>query len=55
MVGRVDAAETSLLWQLVVGSLALSFVVPFAWRTPAVGHWALFVVVAALGGLGTTA
>jgi drug/metabolite transporter (DMT)-like permease len=52
MVGRVDAAETSLLWQLVVGSLALSFIVPFAWRTPAVPHWPLFVVVAALGGLG---
>ena len=27
MVGRVDAAETSLLWQLGVGSAALSFVV----------------------------
>ncbi len=52
MVGRVDAAETSLLWQLVVGSLALSFVVPFAWTTPAALHWPLFVVVAALGGLG---
>jgi drug/metabolite transporter (DMT)-like permease len=52
MAGRVDAAETSLLWQLVVGSLALSLVVPFAWRTPDAGHWPLFVVVAALGGLG---
>jgi drug/metabolite transporter (DMT)-like permease len=52
VVGRVDAAETSLLWQLVVGSLALSLVAPFAWKTPAVEHWPLFVVVAALGGLG---
>jgi drug/metabolite transporter (DMT)-like permease len=52
MVGRNDAAETSLLWQLTVGSVALSFVVPFAWRTPPLEHWPLFVVVAALGGIG---
>jgi drug/metabolite transporter (DMT)-like permease len=52
MVGRVDAAETSLLWQLAVGSVALSVVVPFAWRPPALEHWPLFVVVAALGGVG---
>jgi drug/metabolite transporter (DMT)-like permease len=52
MVGRVDAAETSLLWQLVVGSLAASFVVPFVWRPPALEHWPLFVLVAVIGGLG---
>jgi drug/metabolite transporter (DMT)-like permease len=52
MVGRFDAAETSLLWQLVVGSLALSLVAPFAWKAPAAEHWPLFVVLAALGGLG---
>jgi drug/metabolite transporter (DMT)-like permease len=43
---------TRMVWQLVVGSLTLSLVVPFAWRTPDAGHWPLFVVVAALGGLG---
>jgi drug/metabolite transporter (DMT)-like permease len=52
LAGRVDSSETSLLWQLVVGSLVLSFVVPFVWRPPAVQHWPLFVVVAALGGVG---
>ena len=52
MVGRVDAAETSLLWQLAVGAVALSVVVPFAWRPPEPEHWPLFVVVAALGGVG---
>lgn len=52
LVGRVDSAETSLLWQLVVGAVALSVVVPFAWRPPPLEHWPLFVVVAALGGVG---
>lgn len=52
MVGRVDAAETSLLWQLGVGSAVLSFVVPFAWSPPPLAHWPLFVLVAALGGVG---
>jgi drug/metabolite transporter (DMT)-like permease len=52
MVGQVDAAETSLLWQLVVGTIVLSFVAPFLWQPPAPEHWPLFVVVAALGGAG---
>lgn len=52
MVGRVDAAETTLLWQLVVGILALSAIVPFVWQTPEPAHWPLFVLMAALGGLG---
>ena len=52
MVGRSDSAETSLLWQLVVGAVLASFVVPFAWRTPEPEHWPLFVLVAALGGVG---
>jgi drug/metabolite transporter (DMT)-like permease len=52
MVGGVDAAETSLLWQLVIGSLAASFVVPFVWQPPALAHWPLFVLVAVIGGLG---
>lgn len=52
LVGRVDSAETSLLWQLVVGAMVLSVVVPFAWRPPPLEHWPLFVLVAALGGVG---
>ena len=52
MVGRSDSAQTSLLWQLVVGAVLVSFVVPFAWRPPAAEHWPLFVLVAALGGAG---
>lgn len=52
MVGHQDAAETSLLWQFVVGSLALTLVAPFFWRTPEPGHWPLFALAAALGGVG---
>jgi drug/metabolite transporter (DMT)-like permease len=52
MVGRVDAAETSLFWQIVVGSIAASGVVPFVWQPPAPAHWPLFALVALIGGLG---
>ena len=51
MVGRTDAAETSLLWQLLVGAALASLAVPFAWRTPEPQHWPLFLLVAALGGV----
>ena len=51
LAGRVDGAETSLLWQLGVGAAMVSFVVPFAWRTPPLVHWPLFLLVAALGGV----
>ena len=51
MVGRVDAAETTLLWQLLVGAMLLGLVVPFVWQPPDLAHWPLFVVVAALGGV----
>lgn len=52
LVGRADSAPTSLLWQLVVGAVLTTFLVPFFWRTPELEHWPLFVVVAALGGTG---
>lgn len=51
-VGAVDAAATSLLWQLVIGALATGFLVPFVWQPPAAWHWPLFVLVAVLGGIG---
>jgi drug/metabolite transporter (DMT)-like permease len=50
MVGRSDSAQTSLLWQLLVGAILTSFLVPFAWRAPDPAHWPLFALVAALGG-----
>ena len=51
LVGRVDGAETSLLWQLGIGAALASFVVPFAWRTPMPVHWPVIFLVAALGGV----
>lgn len=52
LVGHADAAETSLLWQLVAGALLASLAVPFVWQPPALEHWPMFVVLAVLGGLG---
>jgi drug/metabolite transporter (DMT)-like permease len=52
MVGPADAAETSLLWQLVAGAVLASLAVPFVWQPVALEHWPMLVVVAVLGGLG---
>lgn len=52
MVGRADAAETTLLWQLVIGSLVLTAVVPFVWRPPEPAHWPLFALLAVMSGVG---
>jgi drug/metabolite transporter (DMT)-like permease len=52
IVGRVDAAETSMLWQFVLGSAALTAVAPFFWHPPEPAHWPLFVLAAVLGGAG---
>lgn len=52
LVGQVDAAETTLLWQLVVGTLVAGCVVPFVWQWPAPADWPVFVLLAVLGGLG---
>lgn len=52
MVSHADAAETTLLWQLVAGVVVASLAVPFVWRPVALEHWPMFLVVAVLGGLG---
>lgn len=52
IVGRADAAETTLLWQLVIGAVVLTAIVPFFWRPPEPGHWPLFALLAVLGGVG---
>ena len=51
VVGRVDSAETTLLWQLLVGAVLLGLVAPLVWRMPEPRHWPLFILVAALGGV----
>jgi len=52
LVGRVDGAETSLLWQTAIGSIVLGGVAAFFWQTPALEHWPLFILTAVLGGAG---
>jgi drug/metabolite transporter (DMT)-like permease len=52
LVGRVDGAETSLLWQTVIGTIVLGGVAAFFWQTPALEHWLLFILTAVLGGSG---
>jgi drug/metabolite transporter (DMT)-like permease len=52
LVGRVDGAETSLLWQTVIGTIVLGGVAVFFWQTPALEHWPLFILTAVLGGSG---
>ncbi|MFO1075745.1 MAG: DMT family transporter [Geminicoccaceae bacterium] len=52
LVGAVDSAATSLLWQLVIGSLASGVLMPFIWQPPALAHWPVFLLLALLGGLG---
>jgi drug/metabolite transporter (DMT)-like permease len=52
LVGRVDRAETSLLFLFGVGAIFLTFVGPFEWRTPPAAHWPFFVALAVLGSAG---
>ncbi|UEM07759.1 DMT family transporter (plasmid) [Skermanella rosea] len=52
LVGRVDAAETSLLWQIVIGAVVISVPALLQWRMPEPAHWPLFMAAAVLGGAG---
>jgi len=48
-----DRPETSVTYSALVGTLVLSVVVPFFWRTPdRLSHWLILVVIGLLGGLG---
>ncbi len=48
-----DRPETSVTYSALVGTLVLSAVVPFSWRTPdRLSHWLILVVIGLLGGLG---
>jgi drug/metabolite transporter (DMT)-like permease len=49
-VAGIDAPETSVVYSALVGSVLMSLVVPFAWRTP--GSWADVALLASLGALG---
>lgn len=48
-----DPPETSVSYSALLGTLALSCVVPFFWRTPAgLGQWLLLGALGLFGGLG---
>ena len=52
-IGTIDRAETTIAYAAVVGTIALSCVVPFAWKTPqTLWHALLFLCLGAFGGLG---
>ncbi|HSE94065.1 MAG TPA: DMT family transporter, partial [Methylomirabilota bacterium] len=49
----IDSPETSVTYSALVGTLVLSAVVPFVWRTPAgAGQWLMLAGLGLLGGLG---
>jgi drug/metabolite transporter (DMT)-like permease len=52
IAGRHDAAATSMVWQTVGGTIALSLVGPFFWINPTGEQWLLLGLVAALGVIG---
>jgi drug/metabolite transporter (DMT)-like permease len=52
IAGRHDAAATSMVWQTVGGTLALSTVGPFFWTDPTPDQWLLLGMLAALGVIG---
>ena len=52
LAGRHDEAATSMVWQIAVGTLALTLIGPFFWIDPTYEQWVLLIVLAALGVLG---
>jgi hypothetical protein len=52
-VAGIDPPETSVTYSALMGTVVLSLLVPFFWRTPAgLLHWVLFVALGLFGGLG---
>jgi drug/metabolite transporter (DMT)-like permease len=52
IAGRHDAAATSMVWQTIGGTLALSLVGPFFWTDPTGEQWLLLGTLAGLGVIG---
>ncbi len=52
IAGRHDAAATSMVWQTIGGTIALTLVGPFFWTDPTPEQWLLLCVIAALGVVG---
>ena len=52
-VAAYDRPETSVSYDALIGTVLLSVIVPFFWRTPhEAWHWLLLAVIGLLGGLG---
>lgn len=52
-VAGVDRPETSVTWSALVGTVLLSALVPFYWRTPdRLSHWVILCALGLLGGIG---
>jgi len=52
-VAGTDHPATSIFYSVLLGTVLMSFVVPFVWKTPASwGDWALLCSLGVLGGLG---
>ena len=51
IAGRTDSAETSFFWTGIVGAVAITLVVPFAWTPPVGGDW-LWMMLLCVGGIG---
>lgn len=52
-VAGLEHAFTSLAWGALVGAILFSFVLPFAWKTPAEPlHWVLFGLIGLLASIG---
>lgn len=53
LVASVDAPETSVTYSALAGTLVLSLLVPFVWRTPQQpAHWLMLAALGLLGALG---
>ncbi len=52
MAGRTDHARTSLLWSAAVGTVVMSFLVPFRWTAPDSWGWLMMAATGCLFGLG---
>lgn len=52
-VAGIEHPLTSLVWGAIVGSVLLSLVAPFHWKTPeSVWHWALLGIIGLLASIG---
>lgn len=52
IAGRHDTTATSMVWQITVGTIALSLIGPFFWIDPEPGQWVLLATIALLGVVG---